>query len=137
MSRVARRRILSVVLPGVSVALVAAAVFADPARITQVAGPKVVAAGASFEQLLERQGALVQRLSPEMQRRLDAAGRDVFTRLSQPTPPGAKPKTMLDAARDVAKDSSANLGSLTNGDVEALTLIVMMEADKSAEPWIG
>jgi len=95
MGNIARRRALSVVLPAVIVAWGAAAALADPTRATDVAGPKVALAETPFDHLLQRQDTLVQRLSPEMQKRLDAAGRDVFTRLSLPTPPGAGPRTPL------------------------------------------
>ena len=132
MGRTARRRVLSVVLLSASVAWGAAAALADPPRVAEVAGPKVALAETPFDQLLQRQDTLVQRLSPEMQKRLDAAGRDVFARLSQPAPPGARPKAVLDAARDVASDSFSILGSLTNGDAGELALLVMMQAAKSA-----
>jgi hypothetical protein len=133
MDHVIRRRVLAVVFVGLGVALVAGAAVADPARVADVASPKAVAVGTSFDQLLDQQDTLVQRLSPDVRRRLDATGREVFARLAQPARAGAKPKTMLDAARDAAKDALPDLGPLATGDIETLAFVVMMQAAKSAE----
>jgi hypothetical protein len=131
----ARRRTLSVCLVclGAGVALAASGTLVDPAQAAGPVGPVVVATAPTYEALSERQDELLLRLTPQMRQRLDAAGRNVFTRLAQPVPAGAPPKTMLDAARDVATSSVANLGSLGSGDIEEIVFVVLMQAAKSAE----
>src|ERR1700733_7041022 len=107
--------------------------FADPARVAAPPGTAAPPAALGLDQVLERQGKVLQRLSPETRGRLEAAGRDVFARLAKPPPPGAKPKTMLDVSKDVARANVETLGSLAGGDIEALAFLVMMQAAKSAE----
>jgi hypothetical protein len=136
MGRLAHRRTSWVLfLLGSSASLVGVSALADPAPQVgpSVAAPRVVVVPPTIDVLLERHTKLSQRLKPEVRAHLEAAGREVSARLAQRSPPGQKPRTPLDVAREVAKTSLPNLGALANGDIETLVVLVMMEAARSAD----
>lgn len=110
--------------------------FAQP-QVRAVQPPKNDVA-VTHDSVVQRQDALVARLSPAARKQLEAAGRalnDRLERVSVAPPPrsrGAAPvvaKSPLDLAREVARGISVPI----SGDIEVLTLLVMAEAAREAE----
>ncbi len=87
-----------------------------------------------IDTLTAQQRKLSLGLTVDRRAKLDAAARDLAARVDRPPTRTVRAKTPLEHARDVAASPNyAILGSLADGDIEALAFIVLMEAAKATQ----
>lgn len=130
------RATLSLVL---ALSIFAGGAFAQPQlRPVPPPAPPKVDVVVTHDVVVQRQEAIVARLSPAARKQLEAAGRAFLDRIERgsaapaPRAKGAAPvaaKTPVDIARELARGISEPPGL----DIEAMTLLVMADAARQAE----